>query len=156
MGVGESYLYLAGLALITVGIGAAVSRLVKRRTGTHGDAAGVVGVWWVLALLTSATAPGFSYLLVWPALAGALALLLTPPSAIHARAWQEMAGFALAAGTALILLIPAVDTFYQLAQPRPGNPDSQILSLVSIPVTLTALIVEMIRGFWVSRTGSAE
>jgi hypothetical protein len=157
MGVGESYLYLAGLVGITVGIGAAVSRLVERRTSSRADAAGVVGVWWLLALLTSATAPGFSYLFVWPALGGALALLWTSsPSTIHARPWRELAIFALVAGTALILLVPAVDSFYQLAQPRPGNSDSEILPLVSIPVALIALVVELIRGFSVRTKLSGE
>jgi hypothetical protein len=151
MGVAESYLYLAGLVLMTVGIGTAVSRLVGRRTGTRADVAGVVCVWWALSLLTSATAPGLSYLFVWPALAGALALLRTSSGAARARPWHDLAGFTLVAGTVLILLIPAVDTFYQLAQPRPGNPDSEILSLVSVPVALLALAVELIRGFWVHR-----
>ena len=56
-------------------------------------------------------------------------------------------GVALVSVTTLVLLVPAIDIFYQLAQPRPGNPDSEILSLIAIPVLLLALVVELLRVF---------
>jgi len=49
-----------------------------------------------------------------------------------------------------------VDIFYQLAQPRPGNPDSQALPFVAVPVLLLALGVEFLRIFWVRRGGPGD
>ncbi|MCJ7712164.1 MAG: M28 family peptidase, partial [Chloroflexi bacterium] len=146
MGVGESYLYLVlGLAM-TVGIAIVVGRLLRRRD--EPDPVAVVAIWWVLALLTAATAPGFSYLFGWPALAGGLVLLWRSWARGRARPWEELAGFALVVGVTLVLLVPAIDTFYQLVQPRPGNPDSQMLAIVVVPVVLIALVVELGRAFW--------
>ncbi len=54
-----------------------------------------------------------------------------------------------------MLLVPAIDTFYQLAQPRPGNPDSELLYIIAIPVMLLALVVELFRVFWVCPTQAA-
>lgn len=47
------------------------------------------------------------------------------------RGWQPILSVPVV-GTALVLLVPAVDTFYQMAQPRPGNCHSEILSLIAI------------------------
>ena len=52
----------------------------------------------------------------------------------------------------MVALVPAIDIFYQLAQPRPGNPDSEILAFIAIPVVLLALVVELLRVFWVRPT----
>jgi len=146
MGVAESYLYLAGLLVLTAGIGSAVARVIGRQIGEEPDATGVVIVWWVLGLLTAIVAAGMSYLFVWPALAGGVTLLW--------RTWWRWQPILAAAtvvvvGSALLLLIPAIDTFYQLAQPRPGNPGSEILALIAIPIVLLALVVELLRAFWV-------
>lgn len=150
MGVAESYLYLAGLLVLTAGIGIAVARVIRRQIDAERDATGVVIVWWALGLLTAIVAPGMSYLFVWPALAGGVTLLWrTSPAAD--RRWQPIL-LVPVVGTALVLLVPAVDTFYQLAQPRPGNPDSEILSLIAIPMVLLALVVELFLVFWVLPT----
>jgi len=154
MGIAESYLYLAGLVMLTVGIGIALTRLTRRRIGAGSDALGVVVVWWALGLLTAIVAPGMSYLFVWPVLAGGLTLLWRWPPA--AGRWWRVAGLALVAGTALVLLVPAIDIFYQLAQPRPGNPDSEILSLIAIPVLLLALVVELLRVFRVRQMATLK
>ncbi len=146
MGVGESYLYLACLVAMTAGIAIVLGRLFRRRD--EPDPVAVVAIWWVLALLTAATAPGLSYLFGWPAMAGALVLLWRSRSRGRARHWEELAGFALVVGVTLVLLVPAIDTFYQLVQPRPGNPDSQMLAIVVVPVVLIALVVELLRAFW--------
>jgi hypothetical protein len=73
MGVAESYLYLAGLLLLTAWTGVMAGRIAARRRGGASDPAGVVTLWWVLAAFTAATIPGIGYLFVWPALAAALA-----------------------------------------------------------------------------------
>ncbi len=148
MGIAESYLYLAGFILLAAGIGTAIAWLTRRRIGTGPDALGVVIVWWALGLLTTLMAPGMSYLFVWPALAGGLVLLWRWPPA--AGRWWRLVGMALVSLTTLVLLVPAIDIFYQLAQPRPGNPDSEILALVAIPILLLTLVVEVLRVFRVS------
>lgn len=86
-----------------------------------------------------------SYLFVWPALVGGVTLLWQTWPAANRR-WQPILSVPVV-GTALVLLVPAIDTFYQLAQPRPGNPDSEILFLVAIPIMLLALLVELFRVF---------
>ena len=149
MGVAESYLYLAGFLALTAGIEVAVARAIRRRMGAEPDATGVVVVWWVLGLITALVAPGMSYLFAWPALAGSVMLLWRTLGG--GRRWQPIL-LVLVLCTALVLLVPAVDTFYQLAQPRPGNPDSQILSVIAIPLVLLALVVELFRVFWVHPT----
>lgn len=144
MGLTESYLYLAGLLVMTVGIGAVTARIGQGRNAWEPEPAGVVTVWWALAVLTGLTAPGIGYLFLWPALAGALALLWQSRSTSR---WGQVACLGLVAGTTLVLLIPAIDIFYQLAQPRPGNLDSQILSVIFIPALLLSLVVELLRAF---------
>ncbi len=46
----------------------------------------------------------------------------------------------------LPLLIPAIDTFYQFAQPRPGNIDSQMLAMVALPALLISLVGQLLTG----------
>jgi hypothetical protein len=149
MGLAESSTYLAGLILLSVGIVAAVARVARRQTPAGADALGVMLVWWLLGLLVAIWAPGMSYLFAWPALAGGLVLLCR--SAFGSKRWLRLLDWALVAGTTVVLLVPAVDIFYQLAQPRPGNPDSQVLPFVAVPVLLLALAVELLRSFWVRR-----
>ena len=89
------------------------------------------------------------YLFVWPALAGGLTLLWRWPAVGR---WWQLAGLMLVSVTTLAVLVPAIEMFYQSAQPRPGNLDSEILSLIAIPVLLLALVVELLRVFWVRPT----
>ena len=82
----------------------------------------VLAAWIVLALTTAPTVPGISYLFVWPALIGAIVTLW---SGGDEPRWQ-MLRYTLVAATTVLLLSPAVDFFFQMGQPRPGNPDSSI------------------------------
>ena len=45
----------------------------------------------------------------------------------------------------MVVLIPAIDFFYQFAQPRPGNLDSQILATIAVPVMLIALAAQLLK-----------
>jgi len=145
VGIAESYAYLAGLVVLTVGIAAAVARVARRHIPAGAAALGVVLVWWVLGLLASIWAPGLSYLFAWATLAGGLVFLCR--SLFGSKRWLQLLGWALVASTTVVLLVPAVDIFYQLAQPRPGNPDSQVLPFIAVPVFLVALSVELLRAF---------
>jgi len=149
MGVAESYLYLAGLLVLTAGIGIAVARVIRRKIGEGPDATGVVITWWALGLLTAIVAPGMSYLFVWPAFAGGVTLLWRTWAGD--RWWQPILSVPVV-GTALVLVVPAIDIFYQFAQPRPGNRDSEVLPFIAIPIILLALVAELLRVFWVRPT----
>jgi hypothetical protein len=149
MGIFESYLYLASLLALTAGIVIVMARLTKRKIGSQPDAIGVVIIWWVFGLLTTITAPGISYIFVWPSLAGSLTLLIKSSQATEHL--KQIVGFVLVVSTALVLVVPAIDFFYQFAQPRPGNLDSQILFVIAIPVMLFTMVFELIRAFWVRR-----
>ena len=51
---------------------------------------------------------------------------------------------------ALVLLVPAIDTFFQFAQPRPGNPDSEILWTIAVPVLLLALVSQLTASYFLT------
>lgn len=140
--VGESYLYL----LCVVGAGAlAVARLNPEPSASAERRPGGFSVIWVLlSLVTSFSVPGFSYLFVWPALAAALAH--TGPMKVPGRAATPR--FALVVGPTVILLVPAVEFFFQFGQPRPGNPDSSVPSVAAIAFLLAALASGLIREFF--------
>lgn len=142
---GEGYVHLGALILLCMAIVAAVARRKSRRIPQDPDAVGALLLWWTLALVSAALAPEMSYLFAWPTLAGALALLCRSSSNSHY--WPRLARFALVAVTALVLLVPAIDVFFQLAQPRPGNSDSQALPIIVVPILLIMLTLELVRAF---------
>ncbi len=146
MGLAESYLYLAALVLVAWAVHAGVERLVGARSDPSSTAVGVVAAWCLVGAPIVLTMPEIGYLFAWPALVGGAVILL--PRSGDRSGWLDVAGFALVATTVLVLLVPAIDTFYQLAQPRPGNLDSQVLWIVAIPAALVALVVELLAAFW--------
>ena len=139
MGVFESYSALAVLVALTA-LALIIPFKFGRRVGGERTPEGVLLVWWSLALLTAVAAPGMSYLFALPALVGASALLLGFDAA---EGWQSLAPAVLTIGTAMVMIIPAIDTLFVFAQPRPGNPDSEILPTVAVPVLLAALVIEL-------------
>jgi hypothetical protein len=147
MGIAESYLYLAAFLIMSAVIGSALARLTKGKLSWHRSGVGVTLVWSVLGLASAFAAPGTSYLFSWPSLLASLTLLL--PLTIAHRGWPLWTLPALI--SALVVLTPAIDTFYQLAQPRPGNPDSELIPIVMLPVLMMGLLTELFRAFWVNR-----
>jgi len=146
MGIAEGYVYLILLALVAAGIGWCVVRLFRRQPGSDQDTVGVLVLWPALAILTAVAAPGMSYLFTWPALVGGC-LLLWPRERIQSQGLR-LARFTLIAFVTLPLLIPAIDFLFQFANPRPGNPDSQVLAMIAVPVLLLSLTIELFRAFW--------
>lgn len=140
-GIVESSAYLAAL----VAAAALLARWLEARLAGPDAVAryGSVTLWTLLALLTAVALPGFSYLFVWPALAGVVALLWRPlePASAVVR-------FAVVAAPTLLLTTPAVDTLWQFAQPRPGNPDSQMTAAAVVPLLLGVLAVTYLSGGW--------
>ncbi|HSG85146.1 MAG TPA: M28 family peptidase [Candidatus Limnocylindrales bacterium] len=146
LGIAEGYLYLAGLVALVVVVHAGSARIARVAKARDAAAVGVVAAWCLLAAPLALAAPEIGYLLAWPALAAATAILLRRRG--RAGGWLDLAAFALVAVTALVLVVPAVDTFFQFAQPRPGNPGSQLTWMVAIPAVLVALVAELVVAVW--------
>ncbi|MHC5011003.1 MAG: M28 family peptidase [Planctomycetota bacterium] len=140
-GIAESYAYF--LAILAGGAWAAGKIPSVRRSRSE---AGILLLWVVLSLTTALALPGFSYLFLWPALFGSLALLWRRP----ANDLQKALRFALVAAPALLLTIPAIDVFFQFAQPRPGNLDSQMPATVVVALLLAQGVVSLLRSTWLS------
>jgi Peptidase family M28 len=149
MGLAESWIYLAGLVVVVVALRAGIDRLVGAGTDRTSEALGVVATWWLLAVPASIALPQIGYLLAWPTLAAGLTVAVR--RANDRGGWVELGSFALLATTTLVLVGPVIDTFFQMAQPRPGNLDSQMLWIVAIPAMLIALGVELLGALWPGR-----
>ncbi len=106
-------------------------------------AGGVILIWLVFALITGAAMPGASYLFVWPAL-GASAIVLIRAGSGHAQRWLSPVGLLAVAAPTLVVMVPPVDTFFQMAQPRPGNPGSEMVEAVAVAMFLAFLSVALI------------
>jgi hypothetical protein len=138
----ESYLFF----VVAFGLGASLTLWLsgrvpmKRRTVWPG----FLLVWITLALLTAMAAPGFSPLFTLPALAGAIAYNW------HTRRaeWGAVLRFVLVAAPTVLLLLPAVDLFFQFGQPRPGNPDSSIPSVAAVAFLLAFLGGGLLLTVW--------
>jgi hypothetical protein len=140
--VWESYLYLVVLLTVTGGLW----WLLTRRTPPDAALFGVVSVWLLLALIASLLIPGASYLFTWPALIGALVMLARPYDAY----WPTI----VVSLVALTVTVPTIDFIFQMAQPRPGNPDSQLIPIAGLVTALAILLIALIHS--VSKTTNSR
>ena len=140
--VPESYVYLTVVVGLGVVVAASLNRAGPERRRITGG--GFVLVWVVLGLLTAFVAPGFSALFAVPALAAAVAMNWDPGD----RAPSAMARFALVAVPTVVLLVPAVDFYFQMGQPRPGNPDSNIPYVAGVGFLFALLVVGLVWTVW--------
>ncbi len=147
MGVVEAYVYLVafGAAGVTVR-----SWMARRRTGPA-PAGSVVLVWAVLAVALWVANPVAAYLFTWPALAGGVALAALPVAGL---VWARIRLAAVALVIA-IMVVPAIDIFFAMAQPRPGNPDSHMPETIAIVALLAGLAVELVGAFAMRRATPA-
>ena len=111
------------------------------------DRRAVVWIGVALSLLTAVWLPGFSYLFVWPVLAVAVTL----PWRDRGGPWGQTLRTLVVAAPTLVLMTPAVDVFFQLSQPRPGNPDSEMTAVVAVPLMLVLLSLGLLRTAWPRR-----
>ena len=142
-GVAESYVYLAGLTALIAGGWASTRRLARRRLGAVDWLGGVTLVWLVFAFITGATAPGMSYLFVWPTLV-ASTVMLVPQRSRGERRWLAPVALAFVAAPTLLLLVSAADTLFQMSIPRPGNPGSEMTADIAVALSLAFLSVALI------------
>jgi hypothetical protein len=142
-GMVEGFLVLT----VMVGVVTASAILTRRKPapGQDGGAFGVVATWSLLALVTALLVPGMGYLFGWPALVGALWLTAKPSKRLTVVAW-----FTAVAAAAFVVMTPAIDTFFQLAQPRPGNTDSQLIPFAGLSTALAYLVAALVAAAWPS------
>ena len=143
-GVLEAYFYL--LVILTV-LTFGTVRFMARKQRPGDTRIAIVLLWVIVAVLIAVTLPGFSYLFLWPALVASIALGWNP----RRHALSHIARFALVVAPALVLTVPAVDIFFQLAQPRPGNPDSSMPEAAAVPILLALAVIGLVRTFWPER-----
>lgn len=144
-GVLESYAYLFGLIALAVGLYLVILKSFEFAVRRIDVLAGAVSAWAILALAAGLWLPGASYLFTWPALIGVLALSLDRPQQHTGRRPLARVGVLIAITVpTLLLLTPAVDFFFQMAQPRPGNPDSQLTALVAVSIFLSVLVAALV------------
>ncbi len=141
-GIPESYFYLALLLALTGGLW----WLVARRMDPEVVVPGVVGVWVVFALVTGGLAPGTNYVFTWPALVGSLYVLARSKASI----WSLL----LVSLTSLAVTVPIIDFLFQMAQPRPGNPDSELIPVAGLATGLAFLVIALI--YPVSRAANGQ
>jgi hypothetical protein len=79
------------------------------------------------------------YLFAWPALVGSLVLVFPP-----AQGWTRLGSLGILGLPTLVLLVPAIDTFFQMALPRPGNLDSEMVEVIAVVILLAALSAALI------------
>ncbi|NQV07720.1 M28 family peptidase [bacterium] len=131
--------------VIAAGSTAMLWRRLERRFGDSEIEWGGVTLWWLMALLTSLMVPGMGYLFVWPVLAAVFV------SGFRSNVrWARLVSLAVVAGAGIVLSFPVMDFFFQMAQPRPGNADSQIPEIILvmgfIVSLLTMLLIPRMRG----------
>lgn len=152
-GVAESYAYLVLLLLLA---GAVWHWIAARdHAGPAGRLGGVLLVWVLLAVATGAWLPGTNYLFVWPALIASVALLILSVGLLDSPWWRFLS-LAVVAAPVIVLMVPAVDMFFQMALPRPGNTDSEIVFVVGGAALLGYLLIALIAATWTTSRSSAS
>ena len=146
MGIPEGYAYLTVFIGLTVGLHFLLARIGRRPFDLAAEALGILTAWWLFGLLLALTAPTMSYLFLWPAFLGSLVVM--GRRIFPASAGVQAIFSALVLAALLVLLVPAVDVFFQFAQPRPGNLDSQILFMIIVPVIMVALFTDLAHALW--------
>ncbi|MEN8113027.1 MAG: M20/M25/M40 family metallo-hydrolase [Actinomycetota bacterium] len=139
MGPTEGYIYLTGL----VGLAGAGWYQARRWSAARGSdlVGGVLIVWLVLAVTVGLFVQAIGYLFVWPAMAiGAAELLAARRRGYVAR----LVSVVIVAVTTFVVLVPAVDTFFHFASPRPGNPGSEMPAMIALPVLFAFLAIGLI------------
>ncbi len=142
-GMAESYAYLAAMVLLAAAAWMMTSRIVRMRWSATEISAGAVILWLVLAVVTSTTLVGMSYLFVWSTL-GASTVLLIRASVPDGHRWLGTVGVALVATPTLVVMAPPIDFFFQMALPRPGNPGSQVVGVIVVVILLAYLSIALI------------
>jgi hypothetical protein len=128
------------LASLTIGFIAALYLLARRFVRTtqagEGVAAGALVLLAVLSILTSMGVPSFSYLFIWPALAGLTVLGFGVLAPARARdLWPQATILAITAFVPVVLFVPPIYSLYTtLAVPFAG-------ALLPVPPAAVAFVL---------------
>jgi hypothetical protein len=130
MGIPESYAYLGILGLITAGLWERVREIARRwRADTT---IGTFALWGFLAIGATLAGPALGYLFVWGLLAGGIAISIRSLWGDHL--FTRAIALVAAAVPVLVLAVPLIDTMFLLAGPRPGNPGSELPTVITLAV----------------------
>lgn len=135
MGAGEAVGHLGLLLVVVIAMWAVLRRTVRRREIDLDT--GVLITWMLLATGLTALAPGLGAPFVWVAAGGVLAAAVSTLG--RAGPVRRTIGGWIGAAITVVVTVPMVDTFFQLAGPRPGNPGSE-LPMVAVVVGLLAFL----------------
>ena len=136
----DSWLWGMALAGLVFALSKSVLAIKWSRNGIPAVLEGGLFWWWFFCLVATFLLPGWSCLFLWPLLIalGGIALVRFGLNKLSRTFPRE--GVALAVASAMILiLLPVVVDFYHLAQPRPGNPDSQTIQIIVLPALFLSL-----------------
>lgn len=98
-----SGLYVAGTALLTYALAAAIFALLRRWGSVGAMHLGAVALWVALGIALAAAAPGTSFLITWPALVAASALALA-----SSRPRLRAAALAASGAFAILMVMPII------------------------------------------------
>jgi hypothetical protein len=139
MGATEAHVSLATLAAA----GLTVRWWIVRRRQRRPEPSGLVVLWAALALGVAIAVPGAAYLFTWPALVAAAMMFVPVTARVVARRMQLMVVSAVTA----VMVVPAIDVFLAMAQPRPGNVGSELTEAIALVALILALAAELIGRF---------
>jgi hypothetical protein len=139
MGLVESYVYLTAL----IGFAGVGWFIVQRSARSRGSdaAGGLLSLWFVFALLAGSFLPTVGYLFIWPAIAVGIVEIATARGRNYGTQLVSVIVVALAT---FVVLVPAVDVFFNFASPRPGNPGSEMPATIVVPVLFAFLAIGVI------------
>ena len=138
MGYVEAYIWLLGLIAIVCGCWYLVSRRMHRSGADLVD--GVLLVWLIVAVLLGLTVPGIGYLVVLPFLVGAAVSVV---GGVRDR-WLSYPFTGSVAVVAAAILVPAIDSYFLISGPRPGNPDSELPWVVFLPLLFASMAIGLV------------
>lgn len=127
--------YVAGFTVLAAVVLLLWFRLLRRKASGGEIAHGVLGLFGVLAVVSAVFAPGVAYLLTWPALFGALALIAARRWAGPDSVWHAVAESA-AAAPAILLGLPVVALMFPLTG----------IALAAVPLAIAVLFAAPAAG----------
>ena len=125
--------------MLIVAIAGVASWLVNR--GRRDPITGSLVVWATMAALAGAPLPGLAVALTVPVLVADAAVVYA--IAVEGRAHRVIRVIVVSVVTG-VMVAPVIDTFFQLAVPRPGNPDSELLTVVAAPAMFAFMVIMLI------------
>ena len=141
----EAGLWAGALFLLALGVSRGVLAIRWSRRGDADLVGGGLFWWWFFCVSTTVLLPGWSCLFLWPllfAVAGSALARLGGTGATGAV--RRQAASLMVVSVMILVLTPAVVDFFHLAQPRPGNPESQMIPLVVVPALMISLSLGLI------------